>query len=43
MLLVIQVVIDPQTKIEFKRMNDGSILLRVPGEINYFGKADFMQ
>ncbi|WP_417873877.1 hypothetical protein [Xanthomarina gelatinilytica] len=43
MLLVIQEVIDPQTKIVFSRMNDRSILLKVPGEIKLFSKNDLSE
>lgn len=35
MLKVNQEIIDPQTKIVFSKMNDGSILLRFSGTINF--------
>tara|TARA_A100001391_G_C5007744_1_gene262442 strand:- start:534 stop:785 length:252 start_codon:yes stop_codon:yes gene_type:complete len=43
MLQVIQEVIDPQTKIEFLKMSDRSILLKVPGEIKLFSKSDLIE
>ncbi len=42
MLVVIQEVTDPQTKIVFQRMSDKSILLEVPGELRRFSKNDLI-